>query len=162
MQLGERLQQIRKEHDLTQEEMAAMLHVTRQTVSNWELEKSYPDLESLIMISDHFDVSVDTMLKEDAKMTGKMNRSIRWAKMVPLIMGVCVWEFLALEVFMVNPKFHILFWAATAISVISCICSVIVLKIEKSVITVVSALFCFIGMIHFLLIIAVGLLMFTY
>lgn len=63
MQLGERLQKIRSDNNLTQEELAAMLHVTRQTVSNWEHEKSYPDLESLIKISEHFDISVDMMLR---------------------------------------------------------------------------------------------------
>ena len=44
MQLGQTIQKIRKENHLTQEEFAEIFHVTRQTVSNWENEKSYPDL----------------------------------------------------------------------------------------------------------------------
>lgn len=41
---------------------------TRQTVSNWENEKSYPDLQILIDISNRFDISLDVLIKEDVKM----------------------------------------------------------------------------------------------
>ena len=82
MQLGERLQKIRSDNNLTQEELAALLHVTRQTVSNWEHEKSYPDLESLILISEKFNVSVDMMLKEDSKMTNEIDKNIKIQKNV--------------------------------------------------------------------------------
>lgn len=54
MQLGQTIQKIRKENHLTQEEFAEIFHVTRQTVSNWENEKSYPDLLTLVAISDNF------------------------------------------------------------------------------------------------------------
>ena len=50
MQLGQTIQKIRKENHLTQEEFAEIFHVTRQTVSNWENEKSYPDLLTLVAI----------------------------------------------------------------------------------------------------------------
>ena len=165
MQLGERLQKIRSDNNLTQDELAGMLHVTRQTVSNWEHEKSYPDLESLITISEHFNVSVDMMLKEDSKMTNKMDRYIKWAKrtkVIPIIMAVCVWEFLVLEIYLVDPNFAWLFLGATIFSIISCVCSAIVLKMEKSVLTIISTVLCFAGMAHFLLITIFGLLMFTY
>ena len=52
MQLGQAIAQIRKERGLTQEAFAKMYNVTRQTVSNWENEKSYPDLSTLVKISD--------------------------------------------------------------------------------------------------------------
>ena len=54
MQLGQTIQKIRKENHLTQEEFAEIFHVTRQTVSNWENEKSYPDLLTLVAISDNY------------------------------------------------------------------------------------------------------------
>lgn len=54
MQLGQTIQQIRKDNNLTQEGFAELFHVTRQTVSNWENEKSYPDLLTLVAISDSF------------------------------------------------------------------------------------------------------------
>ena len=51
------------ERNMTQEDFANIFHVTRQTVSNWENEKSYPDLQTLIRISNEFCVSLDTILK---------------------------------------------------------------------------------------------------
>ena len=50
MNIGTQILKIRKEKALTQEEFGKIFHVTRQTVSNWENEKSYPDLQILIDI----------------------------------------------------------------------------------------------------------------
>ena len=58
---------------MTQEDFAKIFHVTRQTVSNWENQKSYPDLQTLVQISDEFDISLDTMLKEDMSMVKKID-----------------------------------------------------------------------------------------
>ena len=77
MKLGQTIVQIRKEHGLTQEDLAKEFNVTRQTVSNWENEKSYPDLFTLVKISDTYHYSLDRMLKEDIDMTEAMNRSIQ-------------------------------------------------------------------------------------
>ena len=88
MQLGQTIQKIRKENHLTQEEFAEVFHVTRQTVSNWENEKSYPDLLTLVAISDNFHISLDKMLKEDIKMTEKLNKEIHWAKHMRMIFAV--------------------------------------------------------------------------
>lgn len=68
MNIGNQISAIRKEHQLTQEKFGELFHVTRQTVSNWENEKTYPDLQTLIDISDRFEISLDTLLKEDLKM----------------------------------------------------------------------------------------------
>ena len=57
--IGTQILKIRKEKGLTQEEFGKIFHVTRQTVSNWENEKSYPDLQILIDISNRFDISLD-------------------------------------------------------------------------------------------------------
>lgn len=66
MNIGTQILKIRKEKALTQEEFGKIFHVTRQTVSNWENEKSYPDLQILIEISNRFDISLDVLIKEDA------------------------------------------------------------------------------------------------
>ena len=66
MQLGQMIAKIRKEQGLTQEAFAEKFHVTRQTVSNWENEKSYPDLRTLVKISDMFHISLDVLLKGDS------------------------------------------------------------------------------------------------
>lgn len=68
MNIGKKIIEIRKERNMTQEDFANIFHVTRQTVSNWENEKSYPDLQTLIRISNEFCVSLDTILKEDIRM----------------------------------------------------------------------------------------------
>ena len=78
---------------MTQEEFAQIFHVTRQTVSNWEKEKNYPDLETLIYMSDKFNISLDIMLKEDKKMAKKLNKDIKFSKMFKrnaIIILVCI------------------------------------------------------------------------
>lgn len=72
MELGKRLAEIRKQNNMTQEDLAEKLHVTRQTISNWETGKSYPDLETLVYISDNFNISLDAMLKGDKEMVKKI------------------------------------------------------------------------------------------
>ncbi len=71
---GNQIATIRKEQQLTQEKFGELFHVTRQTVSNWENEKSYPDLQTLVDISNRFDISLDTLLKEDSKMVAAIDR----------------------------------------------------------------------------------------
>ncbi|MEG2059998.1 MAG: helix-turn-helix transcriptional regulator, partial [Lachnospiraceae bacterium] len=57
MILGEKISELRKDKNLNQDTFAELFHVTRQTVSNWENGKSYPDLEIILKISDEFQVS---------------------------------------------------------------------------------------------------------
>ena len=51
MNIGNQILNIRKDNQLTQEEFGKLFHVTRQTVSNWENGKSYPDLQILVSMS---------------------------------------------------------------------------------------------------------------
>lgn len=74
MGIGKQIIRIRKERNLTQEDFAQMFHVTRQTVSNWENEKSYPDLQTLIVMSDIFEISLDVLIKEDSKMVKTIDK----------------------------------------------------------------------------------------
>lgn len=73
MNIGNQISAIRKEYQLTQEKFGELFHVTRQTVSNWENEKSYPDLKILIEISNRFEISLDQLLKGDDKMVQAMD-----------------------------------------------------------------------------------------
>lgn len=57
MTFGEKLQKLRKARRLSQEELAARLSVTRQTISKWELDQSTPELGLLAQISDIFGVT---------------------------------------------------------------------------------------------------------
>lgn len=63
--IGERLQQLRNDKILTQEELAEILHVSRQSVSKWELNKTLPDMEKLIQLSEMYQVSLDYIIKGD-------------------------------------------------------------------------------------------------
>ncbi len=74
MNFGETLQSLRKKQGLTQEALGEQLHVTRQTVSNWETGKNYPDLELLVALSDLFDISLDILLKGDGHMIRKIDQ----------------------------------------------------------------------------------------
>lgn len=68
MKFGNRLKMSRLEKGLTQEQVANHFYVTRQTISGWENEVSYPDITNLINISDYYQISLDTLLKEDSGM----------------------------------------------------------------------------------------------
>lgn len=73
MTIGKQIFDIQKKQNITQEEFGKLFHVTRQTVSNWENEKSYPDLQTLVTISDLFEISLDTLLKGDHKMIARID-----------------------------------------------------------------------------------------
>ena len=65
MEVGNQIKKYRQSINLTQEELAEKIYVTRQTVSNWENGKNYPDLNSLIMLCDLFNISLDILVKGD-------------------------------------------------------------------------------------------------
>ena len=66
--IGSKIKAARIEKKLTQEQVAELLGVSRQTISNWENEKSYPDIISVIKMSECYDVSLDYLLKGEQKM----------------------------------------------------------------------------------------------
>ena len=77
MELGQRLKDIRNLNKMSQEELADKIYVSRQTISNWENDKSYPDIHSLIMLSEIFNVTLDELVKGDIEiMKEKINEDI--------------------------------------------------------------------------------------
>ena len=68
MELGKRIKQYRNEKSLSQDILAEKVYVSRQTISNWENEKSYPDVHSLVLLSKVLDVSLDQLIKGDVKL----------------------------------------------------------------------------------------------
>lgn len=75
MDIGTKLKTARLKAKLTQEKAAEAIGVSRQTISNWENEKSYPDIVSVISLSDLYGVSLDELLKGDRKMIEYLNES---------------------------------------------------------------------------------------
>lgn len=74
MNIANEILRIRTDQNLTQEAFGALFHVTRQTVSNWENGKNYPDLQILVEMSEQFDISLDELLKGDRKMVQTIDR----------------------------------------------------------------------------------------
>lgn len=68
MEIGSKLKNARNNIGLTQEQVAEVLGVSRQTISNWENNKSYPDIISVIKMSDIYSISLDHLLKEENSM----------------------------------------------------------------------------------------------
>ena len=80
MNIDKKIIEIRKNNNLTQEELAEKLNVSRQTVSNWENGKCYPDIETLIIISNKFNISLDHLLKDNYLMVKEFDRKIKWSR----------------------------------------------------------------------------------
>ena len=69
MEFHEKLQQLRKQHDLTQDELAAQLYVSRTAVSKWESGRGYPSIDSLKAIAAFYRVTIDDLLSGEELLT---------------------------------------------------------------------------------------------
>lgn len=69
MEFNEKLQELRKQKGLTQEELAEVLYVSRTAISKWESGRGYPNIDSLKAISSYFSVSLDDLLSSDEVLT---------------------------------------------------------------------------------------------
>lgn len=67
MEVGKHIREERERMDLSQEALARKVFVSRQTVSNWETGKTYPDVQSLLLLSNLFGVTVDSLVKGDVE-----------------------------------------------------------------------------------------------
>ena len=112
MELGKQIKFYRQEAHLSQEELANRVYVSRQTISNWENDKSYPDVNSLVLLSEIFQISLDNLIKGDIEVMKdviqkeeieKMNRYGKTytimliatvVSAVPLFMWLGVWAFI--------------------------------------------------------------------
>lgn len=65
MEIGQQIIRYRKQQALSQEELAEKVYVSRQSISNWENDKTYPDIHSLLLLSQIFQVSLDQLIKGD-------------------------------------------------------------------------------------------------
>lgn len=68
METGKQIKKYRAALRLSQEELAEKVYVSRQTISNWENEKNYPDIHSLLRLSSLFGISLDQLIKGDVEM----------------------------------------------------------------------------------------------
>lgn len=71
MELGAHIKEHRKEKGLSQDDLAEKIYVSRQTISNWETGRTYPDVQSLLLLSNVFEVTVDSLIKGDVEAMAK-------------------------------------------------------------------------------------------
>ena len=67
MELGSHIKEHRTELGLSQDDLAERIYVSRQTISNWECGRTYPDVQSLLLLSNVFGVTVDSLIKGDVE-----------------------------------------------------------------------------------------------
>ena len=72
MRLAEQIKKIRKNENLSQEQLGQKMNVTRQAIYKWESGKGYPDIQNLIMLSELFEISLDELIKGDRSLQGKI------------------------------------------------------------------------------------------
>lgn len=88
LDIGQKILEIRKSEGLSQTEFAEKFHVTRQTVSNWENGKNYPDMETLLRISNEYGITFDELVKSDKELIRSIDRSRRVATKSILIFAL--------------------------------------------------------------------------
>lgn len=104
MKLGENILELRKKKGLSQEQLGEKVNVTRQTISNWELNETSPNPEQLKLLSSVLEVSIDDLLDNDIKsiMESKISNTEKLAGLILKIlkvMGVLILAFLIFIIF---------------------------------------------------------------
>ena len=113
MEIGKKLKDARLHSGLTQEKVAEELNVSRQTISNWENEKSYPDTISVIGLSNLYSISLDDLLKGDEKMMKHLEESTNVVKSNQKLIGailiniVLVAVVITLSMFIPNNRIYL-------------------------------------------------------
>ncbi len=91
MSIGERLRERRNALKLTQEEVSERLGVTRQTMSNWENGRSFPDIERVVQLSEIYGLSLDVLLKGDPELMSYLQESTnssKWFKVFTVLLVI--------------------------------------------------------------------------
>lgn len=130
MEIGKQIKTHRAKFGLSQEEFADKIFVTRQTVSNWENDKSYPDINSLVLMAEVFGVSLDSLVKGDIE---EMNEKIKTEDIEYLnkanrrLTLAFVWDF-----FMLVPLLKLFgIWGAVIFGAVFILGFIEAVKIEK-------------------------------
>ena len=90
MEIGKKLKDARMKSGFTQEAVAEKINVSRQTISNWENEKSYPDIISVIELSSLYSISLDDLLKGDERMMEHLEESTNVVKSNQKLIGAII------------------------------------------------------------------------
>lgn len=93
MKLNENLYTLRRSKNLSQENLAEKLHVTRQTISNWELGQTSPNPEQLLILSELFEISIDEMVGNELVFKKKDNEEISKGAILICAVIAGIWSF---------------------------------------------------------------------
>ena len=130
MELGKQIKKHRMAAQLSQEELADRVYVSRQTISNWENDKSYPDVNSLVLLSETFQVSLDKLIKGDIDVMKKVIQREEVEKMKHY--GAIYTILLTATVISAVPLFMWLdTWALIPWGIIFAVAMVFAFKVEK-------------------------------
>ena len=88
MEIGKQLKEARMKSHLTQEKVSEKLNVSRQTISNWENEKCYPDIINIIELSNLYDITLDELIKGDEKMIEHLEESTNTVRSSKQLIGI--------------------------------------------------------------------------
>ena len=101
--IGGKIKKSRTDAKITQEQAAQALGISRQTISNWENERSYPDIVSVLKMSDLYSVSLDYLLKGEGPMkdyldyieesTNTVKSKTRLSKLLVVLCYLVIWAF---------------------------------------------------------------------
>lgn len=106
MEVSTQIKKYRSAMELSQEELAEKIYVTRQTISNWENGKTYPDIHSLLLLSSLFNVSLDQLIKGDIEIMKKeinkdeVTRFNKISKLFTVLFVASLIAFIPLAVFL--------------------------------------------------------------
>ena len=83
MNLGNKISKLRKENNLSQEQLGNIINVTRQTISNWELGETYPNIEQLKALTNVFKISLDVLVDNNESITNpKKSKKNKFSKII--------------------------------------------------------------------------------
>ncbi len=88
MNIGEKIKEERLKKEWTQEYLSTLLNVSRPTISSWEVGRNYPDLETIILISDLFEIPLDNLLREDSEIVKDVTKEMKRNKYYRFILKV--------------------------------------------------------------------------
>ncbi len=99
MELGAHIKEYRTGLQLSQDELAARIYVSRQTISNWECDRTYPDVQSLLLLSSVFGVTVDSLIKGDVDVMEKaMSEAVKKYNRIACFMWIFAIVFFLLAI----------------------------------------------------------------
>lgn len=119
MNLGLQIKRYRSELGMSQDELAEKIFVSRQSVSNWENDKTYPDIKSLLLLSEIFQVSLDQLIKGDLEI---MKKEINTQELASFEKDTKIFTiFLLLMLITPIPLAHVLDWWSLAVYLMICV-----------------------------------------